>query len=80
MQITREQFDADRVEDGQTYSTHPKGQNVFNVNCGICNRSLYVEKDLYASIAGSVEKGIDNPFICDDCSEEYVDMEHSANH
>lgn len=79
MQATRAQFDANQTEDRGTYTEYPTDENQYNVNCGICNQSLYVDKQQYESVVRAIEEGLDNPFVCDDCREEYAELEHQGH-
>ncbi|HYJ90646.1 MAG TPA: hypothetical protein VEV84_05005 [Pyrinomonadaceae bacterium] len=76
MQASRAQFDADRVENWSTYTKFPTNTNQYSLNCGICNQSLYVDKQTYESTVNAIEKGLDNPFVCEDCQAEYAELEH----
>jgi hypothetical protein len=77
MQGTREQFDADRMAESRSYLRNPGGRFQHNLNCSICNRSLYVDKQLYDSVVRSIEDGLDNPFLCDECQVEYEELAHN---
>jgi hypothetical protein len=77
MQGTREQFDADRIGDRPTYSRIRNGNFQHNLNCSICNQSLYVDKEHYEKVVRSIKEGLDNPFLCEECQEEHTELEHS---
>jgi hypothetical protein len=77
MQGTREQFDADRIESRSAISTIPKGPNQYKLLCSMCSETLYVDKQLYDNTLHSIEEGLDNPFLCDDCQLDYDELAHS---
>lgn len=44
------------------------------VRCGMCARELYVDEDVYRYYSEALISGLDNPFRCEVCSEEYDDL------
>ena len=80
MHTPRAQYDADRAESKTTYSKFPTKTNPHILSCGLCNRSLYVDSQTYESATRAIEEGIDNPFLCDDCRNEHVELEHPVSH
>jgi len=44
------------------------------VRCGVCARELYVDDDAYGKYTEALISGLDNPFRCEVCSEEYDDL------
>ena len=44
------------------------------VRCGMCARELYVDEDAYCFYSEALISGLDNPFRCEICSEEYDDL------
>jgi len=44
------------------------------VRCGMCARELYVDEHSYRSYAEALLSGLDNPFRCEFCCEEYDDL------
>lgn len=44
------------------------------IRCGMCARELYVDEDSYAVYSEALISGLDNPFRCEVCSEEYEDL------
>jgi hypothetical protein len=80
MPTSRAQYDADRIEDKSTYTEFPTAINQYALNCGICNRTVYVDKQTYRHAARVIEQGLDNPFLCDYCQDEYAELERSSGH
>jgi hypothetical protein len=44
------------------------------VRCGMCARELYVDEDAYRFYSEALIAGLDNPFRCEVCNEEYDDL------
>jgi hypothetical protein len=79
MQTRREQYDIDRTEARPIYSSFPTSVNRYNLNCSSCHRSLYVSKEIYEQTVNSIQEGLDNPFMCDDCRDEFAELEHEGH-
>jgi len=48
------------------------------VRCGMCARELYVDEGEYRYYAEALLSGLDNPFRCEICSEEYDDLAYEG--
>ena len=48
------------------------------VRCGMCARELYVDEDAYHFYSEALLSGLDNPFRCEICSEEYDDLAYEG--
>ena len=48
------------------------------VRCGMCARELYVNEDDYRFYSEALLSGLDNPFRCEVCSEEYDDLAYEG--
>lgn len=46
----------------------------YEVRCGMCARELYVDEDGHRLYSEALMSGLDNPFRCEVCSEEYDDL------
>ena len=79
MQTRRAQYDVDRTESRPMYTAFPTSENRYNLNCSSCHRSLYVNKEIYENTVNSIAEGLDNPFICDDCQDEFTELEHPGH-
>jgi hypothetical protein len=44
------------------------------VRCGMCARELYVDDEGYGLYMEAINSGLDNPFRCEVCNEEYDDL------
>ena len=47
--------------------------NQHEVRCGMCARSVFVDEETYRFSSDAIESGLDNPFRCELCAEEYDD-------
>lgn len=50
----------------------------YEVRCGMCARELYVDEDTYGLYSEALMSGLDNPFRCEVCSEEYDDLAYEG--
>jgi hypothetical protein len=48
------------------------------VRCGMCARELYVDEDAHRFYSEALISGLDNPFRCEVCSEEYDDLAYEG--
>lgn len=53
-------------------------ENQHEVRCGMCARELYVDEDGYRSYMEAMMSGLDNPFRCETCNEEYDDLAYEG--
>jgi len=53
-------------------------ENQHEVRCGMCARELYVDEDAYQFYTEALVSGLDNPFRCEVCSEEYDDLAYEG--
>lgn len=52
--------------------------NQHEVRCGMCARELYVDEDAHRYYSEALISGLDNPFRCEVCSEEYDDLAYEG--
>jgi len=52
--------------------------NQHEVRCGMCARELYVDDEGYALYMEAINSGLDNPFRCEVCNEEYDDLAYEG--
>lgn len=48
------------------------------VRCGMCARELYVDDEGYRLYMEAMTSGLDNPFRCETCNEEYDDLAYEG--
>jgi hypothetical protein len=53
-------------------------ENQHEVRCGMCARELYVDERAYELYSEALTSGLDNPFRCEVCSEEYDDLAYEG--
>lgn len=49
-------------------------RNEIEVRCGICARPVYVDEDTYQFGSDEIKSGLDNPFRCEICGDDYDDL------
>ena len=52
------------------------GPNQLELVCGFCNGIYYVDEATFQRAKSAMEKGIDNPFCCDECEAEQEELSH----
>ena len=52
--------------------------NQHEVRCGMCARELYVDDETYRLYVKTISSGLDNPFRCEVCNEEYDDLAYEG--
>lgn len=53
-------------------------ENQYEVRCGMCARELYVDEESHRLYTEALISGLDNPFRCEVCSEEYDDLAYEG--
>jgi hypothetical protein len=48
--------------------------NAFSARCGMCGAIRFVDEATLRAICVAAEMGLDNPFKCTDCEEEYDEL------
>ena len=48
------------------------------VRCGMCAKELYVDDEGYRLYMDAINSGLDNPFRCEVCNEEYDDLAYEG--
>ncbi|MFL6333940.1 MAG: hypothetical protein ACJ754_11560 [Pyrinomonadaceae bacterium] len=57
---------------------HKTPVNKFEVPCGMCGGIYYVDEETSERIGTAVEKGLDNPFVCEESEQEYEERAHAG--
>ena len=55
---------------------YPKGLNESELICGVCGGTYYVDDVTLRQAMSAIQKGLDNPFCCDDCEAELEELSH----
>jgi hypothetical protein len=53
-------------------------QNEHEVRCGMCAREIYVDEETFRSASEAIDSGLDSPFRCEICAEEYDDLSYEG--
>jgi len=77
MTTLRSFLDPDRP--GVNFSTTTiADRNVHEVRCGMCARAVEVDDATYRFVSDAINSGLDNPFKCEVCEEEYDDLAYEG--
>ncbi|CAN5354354.1 hypothetical protein BH10ACI3_BH10ACI3_13990 [soil metagenome] len=76
---SREAIDGDFDENYVHFSDHQFGQNQHEINCSMCFETFYTDEATFDNLCKAIEEGIENPFLCGDCQEEYEELAHSGH-
>ena len=77
MTILQSQFDPDKqLAAGPT--SFVTERNEHEVRCGMCAREMYIDDETYSVANKAMESGLDNPFRCEVCGEEYDDLAYEG--
>ena len=74
MQGTMLEHDGDISIEDVCITDYATEQNRNQLNCGVCNGTFYADDVTFQGISRVIEQGLDNPFMCDVCREEYEEM------
>lgn len=75
MQIrTRSEVDGDMNENYVTITELKTDDNKFEIICGDCDRTFYTDEETFDKFSRTLEQGLDNPFLCSYCQQEYDDL------
>jgi hypothetical protein len=53
-------------------------RNEHEVRCGMCAKAIYVDEATYRFVSDATKSGLDNPFRCEVCAEEYDDLAYEG--
>jgi len=53
-------------------------RNEHEVRCGMCARAVYVDEENFRFVSEAIESGLDSPFRCEICAEEYDDLAYEG--
>jgi hypothetical protein len=48
------------------------------VHCGMCGSLIYIDKETFSFVDDAIKAGLDDPFRCERCKEEYDDMAYEG--
>ncbi len=53
-------------------------RNQHEVRCGMCRLPFYVDDETYSYASEAIESGLDDPYRCEVCGEEYDDLAYEG--
>ena len=53
-------------------------RNQHEVRCGMCGRTIYVAEETFGFVNEAINAGLDDPFRCELCKEEYDDLAYEG--
>ena len=53
-------------------------RNQHEVHCGMCGRPIYIEEETFSFVSDAIKAGLDDPFRCEVCKEEYDDLAYEG--
>ena len=68
--------DPDVVAYGPTLFKTERNQR--EVRCGMCGKPLYVDEESFCFVSEAIKSGLDDPFRCSRCKEEYDDLAYEG--
>ncbi len=73
----RSQLDPDQ-QNKSGPSTFRTKENEYELRCSMCGRLAYVDEETLEGVRTAIEAGADNPFVCENCEEEYEEIAHGG--
>ena len=70
----RSYLDPDRQTAAPTQTTFKTEQNPRAVRCGMCGETIYVDEATFSFVSEAINSGLDDPFRCERCKQEYDDL------
>ena len=64
------------VSVGPTMYRTAENQN--ELRCGMCGEVYFVNSETLYGVNTAVKEGLDNPFLCADCEEEYDELAYEG--
>lgn len=59
-------------------TTSKTEQNQHEVRCGMCGSTFYVHEETFRFVQDAIKSGLDDPFRCAKCKEEYDDLAYEG--
>lgn len=67
----REEIDGDLLENYVGITDFKTDENRYEITCATCNKTFYADRETSEGIYRKLEEGLDNPFLCNDCQQDY---------
>jgi len=74
----REEFDADVNAERPAVSDVKTSSHHFEINCDVCNRSLFVDDATRERMEQKISKGFEEKIVCSNCAMDSDVFEHDA--
>ena len=78
MTTLRSYLDPDRQSGPPGPTVFKTERNQYELRCGLCCRVSYVDEDTFAFVTEATKMGLDDPFRCEKCNEEYDDLAYEG--
>lgn len=62
----------------ETKVPSPTEPNRHEVRCGMCGKTVYVDEATFQFAREAIEAGLDSPFKCKDCQQEYDELAYEG--
>ena len=59
-------------------TTFKTAENQQELRCGMCGDIYFVDEETFRRVNRTAVEGLDNPFKCSDCEEEYDDLSYEG--
>ena len=53
-------------------------RNQHEVQCGMCGTIIYIDGETLSFVEDAIKSGLDDPFRCERCKEEYDDLAYEG--
>jgi len=78
MTTLRSYIDSDRQTPIHEPTAFMTERNQRGVRCGMCGKVTYVDEDTFQFASDAISAGLDDPFRCEICQEEYDDLAYEG--
>ena len=76
--MLRSYIDQNQERTGAAVTSIMTDDNQHEVRCGMCAREMNVDDEGYRRYMDAIQSGLDNPFLCEVCNEEYDDLAYEG--
>jgi hypothetical protein len=76
--MLRSHIDQNQERTGAAATSIMTDDNQHEVRCGMCAVEMYVDDEGYRRYLDAIQSGLDNPFRCEVCNEEYDDLAYEG--
>lgn len=76
----RSYYDADRTEKFIHPTAFKTERNNNEIFCGFCGETFFIDDILFEETTRIIERTLENPFLCEDCFEEYNELAYGHQH